>query len=153
MAAKGWGRGGQSSSPPDHSGQNTILSFSVRSTFPSQFRNQPEIAHSQLFTFHQNRERGSGAFCQNRCVFRDVLYYVAVVQLLSCVQLFATYELCSPPVSSVHGILQARILKWLAISSSRVSYPPRDGTRVFSIVGKGHNGHNVCDIRDLANAG
>ena len=60
---------------------------------------------------------------------------------------------CRPPDSSVIGILQARILKWLAISSSRVSYPPRDGTRVFSIVGKGHNGHNVCDIRDLANAG
>ena len=29
---------------------------------------------------------------------------------LSCVQL------CSPPVSSVHGILQARILEWVAIS-------------------------------------
>ena len=26
---------------------------------------------------------------------------------------------CSPPGSSVHGILQARILKWVAISSSR----------------------------------
>ena len=29
---------------------------------------------------------------------------------------------CSPPGSSVHGILQARILEWVAISSSRVSY-------------------------------
>ena len=28
---------------------------------------------------------------------------------------------CSPPGSSVHGILQARILEWVAISSSRVS--------------------------------
>ena len=26
---------------------------------------------------------------------------------------------CSPPASSVHGILQARILEWVAISSSR----------------------------------
>ena len=26
---------------------------------------------------------------------------------------------CSPPGSSVHGILQARILEWVAISSSR----------------------------------
>ena len=26
---------------------------------------------------------------------------------------------CSPPVSSVHGILQTRILEWVAISSSR----------------------------------
>ena len=60
---------------------------------------------------------------------------------------------CRPPGSSVIGIPQARILKWLAISSSRVSSPPRDGTWVFSIAGEGHNGHNVCDIRDLANAG
>ena len=32
----------------------------------------------------------------------------------------------SPPGSSVHGILQARILEWVAISSSRGSSPPRD---------------------------
>ena len=32
----------------------------------------------------------------------------------------------SPPGSSVYGILQARILKWVAISSSTGSSPPRD---------------------------
>ena len=32
----------------------------------------------------------------------------------------------SPPGSSVHGIIQARILDWVAISSSRASFPPRD---------------------------
>ena len=31
----------------------------------------------------------------------------------------------SPPGSSVHGILQARILEWAAISFSRGSSPPR----------------------------
>ena len=36
---------------------------------------------------------------------------------------------CSPPGSSVHGISQARILEWAAISSSRESSRPRDGTR------------------------
>ena len=30
---------------------------------------------------------------------------------------------CSPPGFSVHGILQARILEWAAISSSRGSFP------------------------------
>ena len=34
----------------------------------------------------------------------------------------------SLPGSSVHGILQARILESVAISSSRRSLPPRDGT-------------------------
>ena len=32
---------------------------------------------------------------------------------------------CSPPGSSVHGIFQARILEWVAISSSRRSSWPR----------------------------
>ena len=36
---------------------------------------------------------------------------------------------CSPPGSSVHGISQARILEWVAISSSRGSSWPRDGTQ------------------------
>ena len=33
---------------------------------------------------------------------------------------------CSLPGSSVHGVFQARILEWVAISSSRGSSPPRD---------------------------
>ena len=37
---------------------------------------------------------------------------------------------CSPPGSSVHGILQARILERVATPSSRGSSPPRDGTWV-----------------------
>ena len=39
---------------------------------------------------------------------------------------------CSPPGSSVHGILQARIVEWFAISSSRGSSRPRDQTCVSS---------------------
>ena len=37
---------------------------------------------------------------------------------------------CSPPGSSVHGVLQARTLEWVAIFSSRGSSRPRDGIRV-----------------------
>ena len=37
---------------------------------------------------------------------------------------------CSPPGSSVHGILQARILEWVAIPSSRGSSQCRDWTHV-----------------------
>ena len=45
---------------------------------------------------------------------------------------------CSPPGSSVHGILQARILVWVAMSSSRGSFQPKDQTRVsyVSCVGR-----------------
>ena len=37
---------------------------------------------------------------------------------------------CSPPGSSVGGILQARILEWVAMPSSRGSSQPRDQTQV-----------------------
>ena len=37
---------------------------------------------------------------------------------------------CSPPGSSVHGILQARILEWVAISFFRGSFQHRDQTLV-----------------------
>ena len=36
---------------------------------------------------------------------------------------------CSPPGASVHGILQARILEWVAMPSSRGSSQPRDRTQ------------------------
>ena len=41
---------------------------------------------------------------------------------------------CSPPGSSVHGISQARILEWVAISSSRGSSQRRDQTHVSCIL-------------------
>ena len=43
---------------------------------------------------------------------------------------FVTPMGCSPPGSSVHGFLQARILERVAISYSRGSSPPRDQTHV-----------------------
>ena len=43
---------------------------------------------------------------------------------------------CSLPGSSVHGIFQARILEWVAISFSRRSSRPRDRTQVSRIVGR-----------------
>ena len=38
---------------------------------------------------------------------------------------------CSPFGCSVHGILQARILKWVAMPFSRGSFQPRDQTHIF----------------------
>ena len=42
----------------------------------------------------------------------------------------------SPPGSSVHRVLQARILEWAAIPLSRGSSRPRDRTQVFPIAGR-----------------
>ena len=50
----------------------------------------------------------------------------------SCVRLFRPHR----PGSSVHGILQARILEWVAISFSRVSSQPRNQTPVSCLAGR-----------------
>ena len=43
---------------------------------------------------------------------------------------------CSLPGSSIHGILQARVLEWVAISFSRGSFRPRDRTQFSLIEGR-----------------
>ena len=53
-------------------------------------------------------------------------------RMLSCVQLFAT-PWTAVHHSSVHGIIQARILEWFAISSSKGSYQPRDQTHISCV--------------------
>ena len=50
--------------------------------------------------------------------------YIRAKLLQSCLTLWGPMDCCLPG-SSVHGILQARILKWVAMSSSRGSFPPR----------------------------
>ena len=44
----------------------------------------------------------------------------------SCIRLFANLSDCSPLGSSVHNILQARTLDWVATPSSRGSSQPKD---------------------------
>ena len=46
--------------------------------------------------------------------------------LQSCLTLGNPVD-CSLPGSTVHRLLQARILKWVAMPSSRGSSPPKDG--------------------------
>ena len=59
--------------------------------------------------------------------------HVLVTQL--CLTLCNPMD-CSPPGSSVHGILQARILEWVAIRFFRGSSWPRDRTQVSHIAGR-----------------
>ena len=65
------------------------------------------------------------------CVFNFLLFNfkknsgfieVLVVQSLNCIQSFCNPMDSRPPVSSVHGISQARILEWVAVSFSRGSF-------------------------------
>ena len=61
---------------------------------------------------------------------------------------------CSPSGSSVHGVLQARILEWVAIPFSRESSWPRDQTQISCIPGKfftvwAHQGSPACKLNSL----
>ena len=57
---------------------------------------------------------------------------VCAMSLQSCPAVCDPVD-CSPPGSSVHGVLQARVLEWVFTSSSRGSSRPRDGTRVSHV--------------------
>ena len=54
----------------------------------------------------------------------SVMTCVPAQSLQSCLTLWDPME-CNPPGSSVHGILQARILEWVAMPFSRGSSWPR----------------------------
>ena len=57
------------------------------------------------------------------------------VQLLQSCPTLCNLRHCSPPGSSIHGILQARILEWVATPSSRGSSRLRDQTHTFCMAG------------------
>ena len=69
--------------------------------------------------------------------FRELLYWCVCVCVCvcSCAHRVLCVHLCvtpgpSSPGSSVHGILLARILAWVAISFSKGSSRPRDQTHI-----------------------
>ena len=96
-----------------------MLIFHVVTTNPS--------SHCQLSTF---------------LLSNSDIYDVSMLRHFSCVQLLVTLWMVacqtllsdpmdgSLPDSSVHGILEARILEWVAMPFSRGSSPPRDQTHI-----------------------
>ena len=73
------------------------------------------------------------------------LYFLTKFYLTKCILCmlshFSCIWLCNPvdcilPGSSIHGILQARILEWVAMPSSRGSSQPRNQTWVSYIAGR-----------------
>ena len=71
------------------------------------------------------------SLCQRPSEFQFSLSACTHAKLLQLCPTLCSPMVCSPPGSSVHGILQARMLEWVAISSSRV---PTQGshTRLFT---------------------
>ena len=73
------------------------------------------------------------------CVFKIsgvcVCVCVCVLVAQSCLTLRDPMDY-SPPGSSIHGLLQARILEWVAIPFSRESFQPKDRTWVTPTAGR-----------------
>ena len=67
---------------------------------------------------------------------KKIPVYLSLWHVCMCAKSLQSYLIlcdpvdCSPPGSSVHGILQGRILEWVAMTSSKESSQPRDRTRV-----------------------
>ena len=61
-------------------------------------------------------------------------------------KLLSHVRLCDPMDYTVHGILQARILKWVAVSFSRGSSQPRDQTQVSRTAGGFFNSWATYDL-------
>ena len=85
----------------------------------------------------------SGAHTPSVCMYTQ--------SLQSCLNLCDPMD-CNPPGSSVHGILQARILEWVAMPFSQGSSQPSDQTLIFCIAGRffsaeppGKPPHTVCE--------
>ena len=66
-------------------------------------------------------------------IFEAGVVSVRAKSLQSCLTLCNPMD-CSPPGSSVQGILQARILEQVAMPSSRGSSQPREWTEIDNLV-------------------
>ena len=125
-------------SPMDKS-ENWNWSCSVKLLSRVQLSAIPWTAASQappsMGFSRQEYWRGVPLLSSNCFTFYNTSSLVVSVSVAH-VQLFATPMDCSPPGASVHGILQARTLEWIAIAFSRGSSQPRDWTQVCCPAGR-----------------
>ena len=85
-----------------------------------------------------------GALCGNRGCFRTMhgsvsAYIYIYIHIYTKMKVQVTQScptLRDPMDSTVHGILQARILEWVAFPFSRGSFQPRDRTQFSRIAGR-----------------
>ena len=109
--------------------KTAAMHHSIPSEIPPACHLQPQRAY-HIWPWHPLPTGVS-----HRMLFPCVRVCVCVLVAQSCPTLCDPMG-CSPPASSVHGILQARILEWIAIPFSRGSSRPRDQTLVSFIAGR-----------------
>ena len=122
-----WDRPDQHSAPPN---ENALTLYSYQTC-------KPECNHEEDSFFKLIVCCSFKSQCHGRQIQSEELQIKVkeseVTQ--SCLTLCYPMD-CSLPGSSVHGIFQARVLEWVAISFSRGSSQPRDQTWVSLTAGR-----------------
>ena len=115
--------------------QRKVINFFMR-------KNSEYLFHLSITWQKEGRilkaDKRSKRFQKAFYITRTLSNVVKVKLAQSCSTLCDPVD-CTPPGSSVHGILQARILEWVAISFSRGSSWPRDWTQLSCTAGRHFN--------------
>ena len=98
--------------------------------FPLNFENLYQSQNSYLFSCH------SSLFSLNYPMPFTIWPYNFSLFLSEWVKIGQVMSNSLWPHGIVHGILQARILKWVAFPLSRWSFQPRDRTQVSRVAGR-----------------
>ena len=83
---------------------------------------------SQILNIQKDLNKSKDELQKKVCVILSFGGTCCMLNHFSRVPIFCNPMDCILPGSSVHGILQARILEWVAISFSRGFFQPRDQT-------------------------
>ena len=97
-----------------------------------------QMFRSSIPGTRNNKDQTNSLFCNHTPKSINVIYHISILirkSIFSCLTHCDPMD-CSLQGSSVHGILQARVLEWVAISFSRGSSWPRDRTQISCIVGR-----------------
>ena len=115
---------------------NNAITFLQASQVDSQNLPNPACSHHSLTSHSFSLQLHCSTFYLSLPPSLFLMLFILCTRPCSVAQACPTFfdpMDCSPPGSSVHGILQARILECVAISYSRGSSRPRDQTRVSCI--------------------
>ena len=128
-------------SPWNSPGQNTEVGscLLLQGIFPTQGLN-PGFPHCRQILYQLSHRGSPIALCVLYIfcfylwfIFSQKLQFSFLLSLSIC---SVMSEFCDPMDYTVHGILQARVLEWVAFPFSRGSFHPRDWTQVSRIAGR-----------------
>ena len=120
----------------DNNTLHWLDSLNILKNFHILFIIMPLITYVDYCAFHVNGNQKNVAWFYPQlnigrylAVYAHLTFCVCVLVTQSCLTFCDPMD-CSSPGSSVHGVLQAKMLEWVALTFSRASSQPRDRTQV-----------------------